>query len=304
MDFPKLPMDVLLKRLKPPTGKIRMVLDTDTYNEIDDQFALVYALCSKDRMDLEAIYAAPYFNDRSTGPKDGMEKSYDEILTLLDKMNIASEGFVFKGSESYLPEAFKPCPSAAAEDLVKRAMASGSEPLYVVAIGAITNVASAILIEPKIIEKIVVVWLGGHAHSWPHTHEFNLQQDIYASQILFDSGVPFVQIPCMPVASHLTTTVAELDLHYPRMGAVGKYLIDSFKSYSQDHFAWAKEIWDISAIAYLVNPDWVPTEIVHSPILTDQVTFSQNPSRHFIRVARQLDRNAIFKDMFTKLFSV
>lgn len=304
MIFGKLPTELLLNRLAPPAGKIRMVLDTDTYNEIDDQFALVYALCSKDRMEVEAIYAAPYFNDRSTGPKDGMEKSYEEILQLLKRMNVSPDGFVFKGSESYLPGAFTPCPSAAAEDLVKRAMASGDEPLYVAAIGAITNVASAILMEPKIIEKIVVVWLGGHAPYWPTAKEFNQGQDIHASRLLFDCGVPFIQIPCHPVASHLTTTVAELDLHYPKMGAVGKYLIDSFKGYSSDHFAWSKEIWDLSAIAWLVNDAWVPSDIIHSPILTDQLTYSHDPSRHFIRVARQLDRNAIFRDVFNKLFTV
>lgn len=304
MEFPKLPTEVLLQRLQPPKGKIRMVLDTDTYNEIDDQFALVYALCSKDRMKVEAIYAAPFSNDRSSGPEDGMEKSYDEIIRLLDRMNISPDELVFKGSKGYLPEAFKPCPSEAAEDLIKKAMSNGRDPLYVTAIGAITNVASAILMEPKIIEKIVVVWLGGHPQYWPHTHEFNLAQDIYASRLIFDCGVPLIQIPCATVASHLLTTVPELDFHYPKMGAVGQYLIDSFKGYSQDHFAWAKEIWDISAIAYLVNPDWIPKDLIHSPILTDQVTWSHDPSRHFIRVARQLHRNPIFKDMLQKLYTI
>lgn len=53
-----------------------MVLDTDTYNEIDDQFALAYALLSGDRVDVEAIYAAPYYNDRSIEWKRVMKKSY------------------------------------------------------------------------------------------------------------------------------------------------------------------------------------------------------------------------------------
>ena len=303
MRFPKLPTSTLLERLSPPAGRVRMVLDTDTYNEIDDQFALVYALCSKDRMTVEGVYAAPYFNDRSNGPKDGMEKSYEEILRLLDKMQVSPEGFVLKGSEMYLPAADTPVKSAAAEDLIQKALSSGEEPLYVAAIGAITNVASAIIMAPKIIEKIVVIWLGGHALYWPHTHEFNLGQDIHASRVIFDCGVPLVQIPCLPVTSHLTTTVPELDLQYPKMGPVGKYLIDSFKAYSQDHFAWAKEIWDISAIAYLINADWVPTDLVHSPILTDQATYSHDPSRHFIRSARWLNRNAIFRDLFEKLFT-
>jgi len=48
-----------------------MVLDTDTYNEVDDQFAVVYALRSPERLRVEALYAAPFHNDRSSGPADG-----------------------------------------------------------------------------------------------------------------------------------------------------------------------------------------------------------------------------------------
>ncbi len=51
-----------------------MVLDTDTFNEIDDQFAVIYALHSKERLQVEAFYAAPFHNELSSGPKDGMEK--------------------------------------------------------------------------------------------------------------------------------------------------------------------------------------------------------------------------------------
>ena len=43
MTFPALSR-IPAQRLQFPTKKVRMVLDTDTYNEIDDQFALVYAL--------------------------------------------------------------------------------------------------------------------------------------------------------------------------------------------------------------------------------------------------------------------
>jgi purine nucleosidase len=301
MKFPKLTTEFLMKRLEPPKGRIRMVLDTDTYNEIDDQFALVYALFSKERLDVEAIYAAPFYNDRSSGPAEGMEKSYEEIIRLLDRMSLSPEEFVYRGSKSYLPGAFEPCPSEAAEDLVKRAMSGGQEPLYVAAIGAITNVASAVLMEPRIIEKIVIVWLGGHASYWHHTREFNLHQDVHAARLLLDCGVPFVQIPCMPIASHLLTTVPDLEHYYPNMKEVGKYLVDSFKGYTKDHYAWAKEIWDISAIAYLINPEWVPSDLIHSPILTDQVTWSHDPSRHFIRAARQINRNAVFRDMLQKL---
>ena len=73
-----------IKNLAVPSGKVDVVLDTDAYNEIDDQFAFAYLLKSKEKANVTAIYAAPFHNTRSVGPLDGMEKSYDEILKLLE----------------------------------------------------------------------------------------------------------------------------------------------------------------------------------------------------------------------------
>jgi purine nucleosidase len=304
MNFPKLTDVELLNRLQPPSGKVRMVLDTDTYNEVDDQFAVVHALLSPEQMSVEALYAAPFYNGRSNGPADGMEKSYEEILRLLDRLQVASEGLVFRGSLGYLEAATKPQESDAVHDLIEKALASGDDdPLYVVAIGAITNVASAILLAPEIIQKIVVVWLGGHEHHCPSAREFNLKQDMFASQLMFDCGVPFVQVPCRSVASHLLTTLPELEAYVAGKSAVGDFLTETVRGYHKDHFAWAKEIWDISATAYLVNPSWVSTRLVHSPILTDQCTYSQDAGRHFMRVGVNLNRNAIFADLFRKMES-
>ncbi len=303
-DMPKMSDTLRLERLQLPTGKVRMVLDTDTYNEVDDQFALVYALLSPERITVEAIYAAPFYNKRSSGPADGMERSYEEILRLLDKMSWPAEGLVYRGATAYLDKSRQAQQSEAVSDLIQRALASpADDPLYVVAIGAITNVASAILIEPSIIEKIVVVWLGGHALHWPHTVEFNLKQDVVAAQIVFDCGVPLVHVPCYPVTSHLATTVSELEAYVSGRGAIGDYLVEIVKGYHEDHTGWSKPLWDVGTIAYLVNPAWVPTELVHSPILTDNVTWSIDHSRHFIRYVTYIHRDPIFRDLFAKLAS-
>jgi len=300
MQFPIIPEATRLARLEPPSGRVRMVLDTDTYNEIDDQFALVYALLSPERLDLEAVYAAPFHNRRSEGPGDGMEKSYEEILRLLERMDVSPEGFAFRGSMDYL-RGKEPQQSEAVADLVDRAMKTGGLPLYVAAVGAITNVASAILMEPRIIEKIVVVWLGGQPLHWPTTKEFNLGQDVPAARVVFDSGVPLVRLPCHGVTSHLLVTLPELERYVEGRGVIGDYLVEIFRGYSEDHFGYAKEIWDISAIAYLLEPEWTPTVLVHSPILTDRVTWSFDKGRHFIRDAVAVRRNAIFRDLYTKL---
>jgi inosine-uridine nucleoside N-ribohydrolase len=287
MKFARPCSELLLKRLERPAGKVRMVLDTDTYNEVDDQFALAYALASPESMEVLAVYAAPFLNDRSKSPGDGMQKSYNEILRLLDKLHVSPDNFVFTGSDRYLADWEHPVESDAARDLIDKAMDSSvDEPLFVVAIGAITNVASAILLKPEIIDRIVVVWLGGHPLHWRHTREFNLMQDIMSARVIFDSGVPVVQIPCMGVASHMLATVPELEAYLYGKNEICNTLVDLFKEYEKDHFGWAKEIWDVSAIAYLVNPDWVPADIVHSPVLTDQCTWSFDSSRHFIKNGR------------------
>lgn len=301
MTYPALTPQELIAKLAPPTGRVSMVLDTDTYNEVDDQFALPYALLSKEKLSVEAVYAAPFHNNRSDGPADGMEKSYQEILRLLGAMNMPGEGLVYRGSPTYIQEG-KPVDSPAARDLIERAMRrADDDPLYVVAIGAITNVASAILLEPAIVRKIVVVWLGGNPTNSPSAREFNLSQDIPAARVIFDSGVPVVLIPCRGVASHLLTTVPEINAHLQGKNALCDALCELFAAYSDDHYAWGKVIWDISAVAYLINPEWIPSALVHSPILTDQHTWSADPARHFIREASFVHRNPVFKDLFRKL---
>lgn len=302
MKWNPMPAEKLIPRLRLPGGKLNMVLDTDTYNEVDDQFALCYSLLSRERLNVQAVYAAPFFNDRSSGPEDGMEKSYDEIVRLLGTMNLQSQGFVFKGSRSYLPGEDTPVISPAAEDLVKKGMAMPEgELLYVTAIGAITNVASALLMEPRLVEKICVIWLGGHPLTWPTAREFNLMQDVKAARVILNSGVPFILVPCMGVASHLTASIPELEAFLGGKNEMCDALVKLFSEYTDDPFGWAKEIWDVSTIGLLVNPDWAPMAIEPSPLLSEDCRWSRDASRHPIGVVQWLNRNAIFRDMYKKL---
>lgn len=300
--FPSLTESQRLLQLEPPSkGPVSMVLDTDTYNEIDDQFALVYALISPE-LDVQAVYAAPFLNQRSTGPGDGMEKSYEEILRVLEKLDVSPDGLAHRGSREFIADPAKPEESPATRDLIVRARKHSPEnPLYVVAVGAITNVANALLIEPSILPNIVVVWLGGNGHHWPDQREFNYQQDLHASRTVFDSGVPLVQLPCTPVVTHFATTVPEMEAYVGGRGAIGDYLLKIFKDHREDHFARSKILWDMTAVAWVIQPEWLPSVLVHSPIVTNDYTYSFDDSRHLIRMVYFLDRDPIFRDFFTKL---
>ena len=111
----------LAGQLNRPKGKVDVVLDTDTYNEIDDQYALAYLIQSDDKLNLQAIYAAPFSNKKCESPGEGMEKSYEEILKVLSLMEREDlKELVKKGSSRYLENETVPVQSEAAEDLIKK----------------------------------------------------------------------------------------------------------------------------------------------------------------------------------------
>ena len=298
----------LIQRLQRPKGKIDVVMDTDTYNEIDDQYALSYLILSREKFNVKAVYAAPFFNEKSSGPKDGMEKSYLEILKILKLLGLELfKNNVKKGSDRYLPDEKEPVHSEAAEDLAERAESySPEKPLYVVSTGAITNIASAFLLNPSIQDRVVVVWLGGNAYDWPSNREFNLSQDIAAARIVFGSGAAMVQLPCMGVVSSLRTTEPELEYWLRGKNRLCDYLVDTTEkaiSESRRKKCWSRAIWDVSAVAWLLDETGtaLPDRLVPSPIPEYDNHYAFDFRRHFIRYVYAIDRDKIFSDLFKKL---
>lgn len=302
--FPKLPPERRRELLTlPRNGTADAVLDTDTFNEIDDQFALAFAVLSPEVLNLKAVLAAPFHNARSSGPADGMEKSYEEILKILKLLDKPADDFVFHGSRSYLKDALTPVESDAAHRIIalaREAKARGRV-LYILAIAAITNVASALLMAPDIIDSVVVVWLGGHAfHTVPNT-EFNLHQDIPASQVMFESGVPLVLLPCCGVVELLMTTLPDLKRRCGRCGELGEFLYQRTYDYLHGDPCIQKVIWDIATVACFVAPDAVCTELISAPILNDDSSWTTTGNRHEIRLATYLKRGEVFDALFRKL---
>ena len=284
-----------------------VILDTDTYNEIDDQFALAWAVIENGkRLNLLSINAAPFHNDRSTGPKDGMEKSYEEIqrlMGLIDEsgfdLKVATKDIpVYRGSESYLASKKEPVISDAAKNIVDTVKAS-SEPVYVVAIGAITNVASAIIMDPSIVNNMAVIWLGGHAWHYSHSREFNMRQDVPAAQVVMDSKVPFLQVPCVGVCDMLHTTVPELKYYLDGKNKLSTYLCDIVASYNRGNaYCWSKVIWDVSAVAAVITKGYGDPVVLPTPILTSDSLYAFDTARHPMIYVRSLNRDRIFADLF------
>lgn len=297
-----------LRLLESPSGLVDMVLDTDAYNEIDDQFAIAYALGAKERINLVALHAAPFFNARSANPQDGMLKSYDEIKKILSLAG--EERLVFKGSDTYLQNETSFVDSDAARDLVSRAMGySIEQPLYVVAIGAITNVASAILMQPEIADRMVIVWLGGNSIDWPNSREFNMMQDVAAARVVFASGVPLVMLPCMGVVSAFTSTGPELSSWLNGKGKLAEYLVHQTVKEAESYAAgkvWSRVIWDVTAIGWLMNDGgrFMLDKHIATPIPEFDHHYGFDATRPICKYVYHIHRDALLQDLFMRIINL
>ena len=289
---------------------VSLVIDCDAGNEIDDQFAIAWTLLRQDRLDLQAIYAAPYTNSffesqdgeptRVEHAAEGMKRSYDEILRVLTLMDARDTVPVLKGSEHYLKDMRVAEISPAVKDLIDRAR-NTENTLHVVTIGAPTNVACALLIAPDIAEKIHVLWLGGHSQDWYDTEEFNLMQDMPASRVLLDSGVALTLFPCMGVTNALATSIPEMQFYLLNTSRIGDYLANLAPTFNWITFASRKVMWDIANIGYLLDPSWFRSTLESSPVLNDNLTWSRDDRRHNIRIIRYIERDNLFKDIFRRI---
>lgn len=353
MIWTQLDEDLVRARLAPPVGPVRLVIDTDAANEIDDQFALAWALCLPGRLKLEAVTAVPFsfahhlpallateaalssgqaFDEalvggfqgwvqrlhRSgrrvkdlnfVGPADGMDLSFTEIGRVFDKFNIPTTGRVFRGADRYMADEDTPVPSDAVQVIIDLAK-SGGGPLYIAALGCLSNVASAILVAPEIIGNLVVVWTSAYPSSTPHSNRpsLNLVQDIAAARVVLDCGVPHVYLPGYHVGAQLKISAPEMDLFVKGRGAIGDYLN---QLYTQNplHEIFAIEdaprrtwvIWDLINIAWLINPDWVPSYLTRSPVLDGNLCWGHPAGRHAMREGYDVQRDAIFLNFYDAL---
>ena len=107
--FPEPDHAEMTARLKRPAGKTDIILDTDTFNEIDDQFALAYLLKSTESVVFQAVTAAPFYRDPRIGvclssdPKDGIYTLLKGVLVMaVDEFQIGfGKGFSVEVKDNY-----------------------------------------------------------------------------------------------------------------------------------------------------------------------------------------------------------
>lgn len=300
-----------IQRLQKPSSAIDVVIDTDTYNQVDDLYALAYLMLSEEKLKLKGIFAAPFYSPPGMGrirqnnsPGEGMHQSYHAIMELLDVMKRDDlKDRVFHGSETNLKDEATPVESDAAWELVRLANEhSPEEPLYVIAIAVLTDIASAILLDPSIIDKIVVVWLGGHGFDWHSCSDFNAAQDIAAARVLFGCGAAVVQLPLNGVVAEFRISRIELEYYLRGKNALCDYLLECSLDLMKNApvYNWSKPLWDVTVVAWLVNPAFMEDRYEHSPVFEYDLHYGTDRGRHFIKYVYHINRDILFEDMFEK----
>ncbi|MEP2531487.1 nucleoside hydrolase [Shimia sp.] len=355
--FPKLDPALMESRLRRPGSNARVIIDTDTANEIDDQYAVAWALLSPERLRLEGVTAVPFsFQHHREGliksveilrnggpqneveekfmgglggwaqriidagrkaeevkfvsPEEGVELSYQEILTIFEKCGVPSKGKVFRGAPGYLTDYDTPLETESTRFIIEQARKRDEGPVYILAMGALTNIASALLVAPDIIDNIVVVWTASFPSYAPFCNapSLNLVQDKLASRLLFECGVPHVYLPGYHVGAQLKISHPEMEKFVKPKGAIGAYLWhlytnnplhEMFAITGQETKTWV--IWDIINVAWLFDDDYVSMRMTTSPALNEELYWETDADRHMMAEAYDLNRDAIYEDFYRTL---
>ncbi|MBR5400777.1 MAG: nucleoside hydrolase [Treponema sp.] len=282
----------------PDEKKIRVIIDTDAACEADDPFAIAQALMSP-KLIVKGILAEHFREPDST------QRSYDEIRTVLDAMEIDVP--VFMGQNGPLEADSSVSP--AAQFIIDEATGAGTGPLYILCQGAITNVAMALRTCPQLKEKIIIVWIGTHGiqnigKPVPF-REFNAGNDVTAANEVLQSGAKIWLIPS-DVYTTINVSLAELKMKVEPYGKIGHHLYHNMIDYNlSDRASWTQgESWslgDSPAIAVAINPGCGKFVEAPAPFVNEETGSESRADSPVIRVYTSVDSRFILEDFFAKL---
>ncbi|MBQ7775248.1 MAG: nucleoside hydrolase [Lachnospiraceae bacterium] len=282
----------------PEYKKLRVIIDTDAACEADDPFAIAHALMSK-KLIVKGILAEQFGGSETTA------LSYQEILNVLEAMDL--EIPVFMGEEGTLAQVQGKELSEAASFLIEEALREDERPLYVLCLGAITNVAAAIKSCPEIVSRMKVVWIGGqNPDNFVEGHrEFNAGNDIDAINLVVSSGVEFWQIP-NNVYGTMHIGLAEIQKRIAPCGKIGKHLFENMITYNMsEHAGWtAGESWslgDSPAVGVVLEPNCGTSVWREAPIFNEDTTYRFEAGRPKIKVYTSINSRFILEDFISKL---
>ena len=241
--------------------RLPLIVDADTANELDDLFALVRAV-AEPSYDLRGITSAQFHTSPLAGDNTVQESQdiNEDLLRLLDREDIPHP----IGANTPLTDRTTPSPSPAAEFIVQQALRQpAGQKLHLVILGSCTNVASAVLLDPSIIPRVSVHYLGfwhDPATNDYNKREFNSGNDTLAVEVLLDSEGLELDVMTATTSQHLVFNREETERQLKDKGPLADYLLNRWDTYTR---WWTDEdpektkwiMWDVAIIEALARPD-------------------------------------------------
>ena len=297
---------------------VPLIFDTDANNELDDQHALAYLLLNKETFHVLGITV------NSTRYGGGIEGQYREARRIVTLCGLQGEIPILKGAEGKFPEIREHVDSArfdgweAVRFIIEQAGGERQEPLLVIAVGKLTNLALAIRKDPSLTGRIRIVWLGSN---YPDPGEYNQDNDTAALNYILKTTVPFEMVTVRggkpSGTAAVTVTRQEINERMPGLGPhIGEPVsgrhggtFDNFGDYSVslfEHIDYADEsetrsLFDMAAVAIVKNPSWAASREIPAPVLVDNRWVEQPDNERTITIRENFDRDAIVADFYSTL---
>jgi inosine-uridine nucleoside N-ribohydrolase len=282
-----------------PSADVRMpvVLSTDVGNEIDDQWAITYLLLQP-RFDVLGVMSA----QAPTITAPAGHTSYRILVDVVeDRLGMTAHPPLIEGGSLPLENAKTPRPSPAVNFLIETSRRfSRNNRLTVVMIGAATDVASAILTDPTIVERVRVIQMGFTDEQ--DGNEFNVANDVHAVQAILESKVPLVIGPSKVCHASLSLTLDQAREMLAKRGAIGAWLWEEYQAW---YFRFVKPlrvndfskpwvIWDDITLAYVLGMTTQHT--LPRPRLRDDMTFEQVRTEQTVTWITNVDERRMWAD--------
>lgn len=293
----------------------RVIVHSDIAAEADDYFAVAHHLLSPTE-NVVGIIAANFEWRFRTDPTlqdmrlKSMESSYQEGQTLLALMEI-DDVPIFRGAQDCITDLQNLPVSEGSRFIINEALRESDEPLYIALQGGLTDLAVAYLQEPRIAERIeAAIWIGGAPYP-DGGSEYNLKQDVYAAQVLFQSPIRIWQIPSN-VYARMYLSLAEIMAKVKPCGRVGAFLTNKVLQVNHRFDNDPRrlpfphgEVWSIGdqpTVTVLMESDCAARyHCVHAPIIKDDMSYAPDPHGKCIRVYDEIDVRLTMGDLLAKL---
>lgn len=298
--------------------RIPVIIDTDANNELDDQHALAYLLLNDTTFNVLGITVNATYNG---GGIEEHQKEADRVVGLVgwkDKVQVFKGANAnFKEIEDHLnQDEFDG--SAAVDFIIEEAMKKRAQPLVLLPVGKLTNIALALKKEPTMARRVRIIWLGSN---YPEPGEYNLVNDTASLNFILKTEVPFEMATVRYGQTSGTADVKvrrrEIYTRMPGSGPVvampvtgrhggsftcfGDYSVDLFKHITDLEDGCYRALFDMAAVAIVKNPSWAEKHEIPCPLYFNDGWVEQPGNSRTISIWENFNSAAILNDFFTTI---